>query len=75
MEMFCYRLAIKLKMDVDIIKGWPISKLYNWLAFWKADDTDFQEKCKLEDMSEQDYLDQWNEWKKSFSRLVTKDGK
>lgn len=51
LKHFAYKLGRDLHMDVDIIMSWPVGKLYEYMAFYISEDSDWQEKYKEEQMT------------------------
>jgi len=48
---FAYKLGDKLGLDVDIIMSWPVGKLYEYMAFYMTEDSEWLEKYKEEQLT------------------------
>lgn len=47
--MFAHRLGRDRHIDVDVIMSWPLSKLYEHMAFYHTESDQFKESQKKSD--------------------------
>lgn len=71
--LMCYRLSRELKIDVDIIKDWPLDKVLDWVAFFRTEDKDWQEKYKIESMTKEEQIREHERNIKLFDSVVGND--
>jgi len=52
-----YKIGRDLHLDVDIIMRWPLSKFYEYVAFYITEDKEWQDKNVIKELT----ADQKNE--------------